>query len=95
MRRFALVKVGTPCRGSTCAAGPLGTQREWGDRLSTLESATEWQEGIPMATVKDPVCGMEIDDATALHADHDGVTYYFCSEGCRNTFLANPSEYVS
>jgi Cu+-exporting ATPase len=48
-----------------------------------------------MAMVKDPVCGMEIDDATALSADHEGVRYYFCSEGCRNTFVANPGQYAS
>ncbi len=34
----------------------------------------------------DPVCGMKVDRARALHADAHGRTYFFCSEGCRDTF---------
>ena len=36
----------------------------------------------------DPICGMMVDEATALHAERDGETYYFCSEHCRKKFLA-------
>ncbi len=39
-----------------------------------------------MAT--DPICGMEVDEKTALSAEHEGKTYYFCSPGCRDKFLA-------
>ncbi|MEE4464238.1 YHS domain-containing protein, partial [Azotobacter chroococcum] len=28
---------------------------------------------------KDPVCGMMVDKATALHSERGGRTYYFCS----------------
>jgi uncharacterized protein len=34
----------------------------------------------------DPVCGMSVDKATALTSEHDGHTYYFCSEDCRRAF---------
>jgi YHS domain-containing protein len=27
---------------------------------------------------QDPVCGMPVDDATALYDEHDGKTFYFC-----------------
>ncbi|GIW92198.1 MAG: copper-translocating P-type ATPase [Pirellulaceae bacterium] len=37
---------------------------------------------------RDPVCGMEVDPATALQAKKDGVTYFFCGEHCRSTFLS-------
>ncbi len=37
---------------------------------------------------KDPICGMTVDKATALTAERDGRTFYFCSEHCRQTFLA-------
>lgn len=37
---------------------------------------------------RDPVCGMIVDKATALHAEHDGKTFYFCSEQCRQQFLS-------
>ena len=39
----------------------------------------------------DPVCAMRVDPKRALGAEgSDGVTYYFCSEGCRSTFLLGP-----
>lgn len=37
---------------------------------------------------KDPICGMTVDEATALHAERDGETFYFCSEHCRKKFLS-------
>jgi YHS domain-containing protein len=37
---------------------------------------------------KDPACGMSVDEATALHADRDGKTFYFCSDQCQQKFLA-------
>lgn len=39
---------------------------------------------------KDPICGMAVDAATAIHAEREGKTYYFCGETCRKKFL-NPS----
>jgi uncharacterized protein len=35
---------------------------------------------------KDPTCGMTVNKATALTAERDGHTHYFCSEHCRHTF---------
>ena len=43
------------------------------------------------AVTKDPICGMTVDEATALHAEHEGKTFYFCSDHCRNKFLSTPS----
>jgi len=37
----------------------------------------------------DPICGMEVDEKTALSAEYEGRTYYFCSPGCRTKFLAD------
>jgi len=37
---------------------------------------------------KDPICGMTVDEATAVNAERDGKTFYFCSENCRKKFLA-------
>ncbi|MCV2394661.1 YHS domain-containing protein [Actinotalea sp. M2MS4P-6] len=45
-------------------------------------------------TATDPVCGMSVDPATALSAEVDGTTYYFCAPGCRKAFLAEPSAYL-
>ncbi len=35
----------------------------------------------------DPVCGMTVDRASALTAERDGRTHYFCSEHCRRDFV--------
>ena len=40
------------------------------------------------ALAKDPICGMVVPTATALSAQRAGRSYYFCSQGCRQTFLA-------
>ncbi len=39
---------------------------------------------------KDPICGMTVDKATALSAEREGETFYFCSERCRTTFVVPP-----
>jgi P-type Cu+ transporter len=45
--------------------------------------------------VRDPVCGMTVDPATAkFQAKENGVTYYFCSAGCRSKFVADPAAYA-
>jgi Cu+-exporting ATPase len=40
----------------------------------------------------DPICGMTVDTTTALHAERDGNTSYFCSEHCREKFLSTPTD---
>jgi Cu+-exporting ATPase len=40
---------------------------------------------------KDPVCGMIVDEATALHVERDGKSFYFCGACCRDKFLAAPA----
>jgi len=49
-----------------------------------------------MATVRDPVCGMDVDPGSAAgSAEHQGTTYYFCSQGCLERFREEPERYVS
>jgi xanthine dehydrogenase accessory factor len=48
------------------------------------------------ATALDPVCGMTVVTVEAtLHADVDGVRYWFCAPGCRAAFLADPAAYAT
>ena len=48
------------------------------------------------AAVTDPVCGMRVDPATAKHrAAHAGRPFFFCCDGCRTKFLADPARYLS
>ena len=46
--------------------------------------------------VVDPVCGMTIspDDAVG-HVDHQGQTYYFCSESCLEQFRDDPDRFLT
>ncbi len=37
----------------------------------------------------DPVCGISVDKATAIHAERAGETFHFCSDECRQKFLAS------
>ncbi|WP_192813467.1 heavy metal translocating P-type ATPase [Dyella japonica] len=47
-------------------------------------------------TTKDPVCGMTVDPSTAKHqAEHDGETFYFCAQRCKDKFLADPARYLT
>lgn len=44
----------------------------------------------------DPVCRMQIEPKhESPRAEHKGTAYYFCSEGCRNKFVADPEKYAS
>jgi P-type Cu+ transporter len=46
------------------------------------------------AKVKDPVCGMMVDPATAAaKRRYDGRDFYFCSQGCARDFDSNPDDY--
>ncbi len=43
----------------------------------------------------DPVCGMQVHAGPDTpHVTHDGHTVYFCSEHCRERFVANPGAFA-
>jgi len=47
-------------------------------------------------TGRDPVCGMDIDPATAAgKSEYKGQTYYFCSLGCKKSFDKEPEKYLA
>ncbi|HEY4184280.1 MAG TPA: heavy metal translocating P-type ATPase [Polyangia bacterium] len=49
----------------------------------------------PGTTVRDPVCGMMIDPATAAgRFEHGGKTYFFCHPGCLERFRADPEAFL-
>ncbi len=61
-----------------------------------MEHATTADAASGARSVKDPVCGMQVDPATAKHsASHAGETYYFCAARCREKFLADPGQYLT
>jgi xanthine dehydrogenase accessory factor len=49
----------------------------------------------PQAYV-DPVCGMTVAATAATpQLDHEGVTVYFCAEGCRSAFATDPGRFTA
>src|SRR5258708_17622239 len=45
---------------------------------------------------RDPVCGMNVNPATAKYVyDHAGQNYYFCCAPCVEKFKTDPSKYLS
>jgi len=44
----------------------------------------------------DPVCGMTVNQRqTEIVTTIQGQTYYFCAEGCREAFVADPQKYLT
>jgi Cu+-exporting ATPase len=39
----------------------------------------------------DPICGMTVEEASALRAERGGQTFYFCSDHCRQKFASRPA----
>ena len=54
------------------------------------------EEEEDVSTVKDVVCGMDIDPNTAAaKMEHQGETYHFCSNACHDKFMDEPQKYAS
>jgi Cu+-exporting ATPase len=52
--------------------------------------------GSSAPKVKDPVCGMDVNPATAAGSFvYQGQTYYFCAKSCLTKFQADPLKYLS
>jgi len=58
------------------------------------EKENDMSEKSP--TVTDPVCGMNVDPATAAASvEHEGHTYHFCGKGCAKSFRTDPGKYTN
>jgi YHS domain-containing protein len=48
-----------------------------------------------MHVAVDPVCEMDVDEATAkFKSEYKGKTYYFCAPGCKKLFERDPEAYL-
>lgn len=60
-----------------------------------MSSEPTYPESQAPPTLKDPVCGMDVDPATnELTVAVDGDVFYFCSPGCQAKFEADPARYT-
>jgi YHS domain-containing protein len=46
-----------------------------------------------MTMIRDPVCGMNVDEQKAPFTEVDGRIFFFCCEGCKETFKRNPRKW--
>ncbi len=65
-------------------------------RMKLVSYAHSDDQASPKKTVKDPVCGMDIDPngQNTLKAEYKGQTYHFCMQDCKTKFLNNPEKYT-
>jgi xanthine dehydrogenase accessory factor len=64
-----------------------------GERKRETRPKAKAQLNLPETV--DPVCGMSVmPSASAITAEHDGTSYYFCCAGCRRAFSENPGAYT-
>ena len=75
-----------PKKGGGCCGG--SDPQEPHDHHHELESGTSAAADI------DPVCGMAVASSSIV-SEHQGKSYYFCSENCRETFAASPEKFAA
>jgi xanthine dehydrogenase accessory factor len=74
-----------PSTQEEIAVAVLAELVDWRHGLAGLAPAGAAAVPAPAEAV-DPVCGMTVAVAGAPTAVRDGVTWYFCSVGCRDHF---------
>lgn len=67
-----------------------GRLRDVADRVLWLEDGA-FREVASLAV--DPVCGMSVE-RNGPHLERDGRTLWFCADGCRHEFVADPERFA-
>ncbi len=76
------------------ALGVVGCQQAQETPAEQAEIEEAVEEVIEEAALVDPVCGMKVTEESEWTAEYEGVTFYFCSEGCRDKFIETPGEFL-
>jgi YHS domain-containing protein len=92
--QIALVEI----RDRAAACGPLqvagpAADPHAGHAMGAATAPAATPTPAPAEAI-DPVCSMKVDPKVAPRADHQGKTYYFCSESDRQLFLKDPAKYI-
>jgi Cu+-exporting ATPase len=92
MSSLSVVTNANRLRGYTLGALAAATTVQ---HVKPRVEVNESQKEDTMATVKDPVCGMDVDPKEAAGSEkYKGTTYYFCSKSCQKKFKAEPEKYL-
>jgi xanthine dehydrogenase accessory factor len=77
--------------GSITQSSKMPLQRE---SSAMLQPSQDSEHVIPITAI-DPVCGMQVEVATARHhTRYDERDFYFCCPACKRQFERNPQEYL-
>lgn len=83
---------GRPQTGSP-ATKPRGTRAQ-DARTPSTSAATAATP--PPGRFVNPVCGVSVSTTNPVHVEaYDGVSYYFCCDGCWKKFLQEPAKYAA
>jgi xanthine dehydrogenase accessory factor len=91
----------TVARVRSPAGLDLGPLEQSEIAVAVLAEIVAWRHtaarsGAPPLEAIDPVCGMTVAVVTdTLAAEHDGVTFWFCCEGCRDRFAREPERFLT
>lgn len=86
---YARVDNGTLCIGGRTPQVVLAEVVDRRQRRVRRERAAEPAPSTAATSVRDPVCGMSVDVATALYRSGD---VYFCAAGCLQAYEAHPEQ---
>jgi xanthine dehydrogenase accessory factor len=80
---------GAEARVLAAAAAGRGEEHPVETRAAEVPVSAAAPASAPSEAAVDPVCGMEVAvSAASIQLERDGERYYFCSEGCRDSFSA-------
>jgi xanthine dehydrogenase accessory factor len=86
--------VGAKTPGEIAMVAIVGVLAALRGRGQQAGESARMQPGAAPATFVNPVCGIAVSTANPKHVEvHAGVSYYFCCDGCRATFLRDPGKY--
>lgn len=86
-----LRRIATEQRRSVIIVSHDQRLKEIANRVLWLEDG-QFKAMTTMAT--DPVCGMAIERERAVSAAWEGQPFFFCANGCRDEFLADPRAFL-
>ena len=79
---------------SCCSSGKDGDHSSHESGGQPIQTKAEVKSEKAEA-VKDPVCGMEVDNIKkAPSEEYKEKVYYFCSEHCKKTFKKDPASHI-
>ena len=78
--------------GGACSEGGGHSNQESSDHIIQAKAEVK---GEKAEAVKDPVCGMEVDNIKKAPSEkYKGKVYYFCSKKCVEIFKKGPAPYT-